>query len=69
MNTSSNYDKIAKRAYQIWEKSGRQQGKENEYWLQAETEINREELQRGGKAGLSPEKTANAGGGRRVFSM
>jgi hypothetical protein len=53
VNTMSNYDKIAQRAYELWDKSGRPQAKETEHWLQAEAEITREELQRGRRSGSS----------------
>jgi hypothetical protein len=35
----SNYDAIAKRAYELWEKAGKPEGQETEHWLQAEKEI------------------------------
>jgi len=35
----SNHEKIAARAYQIWETSGRPGGLELKHWLQAEEEI------------------------------
>jgi hypothetical protein len=44
----SNYDDIAKRAYELWEKAGKPEGQETEQWLQAENEIMR---QRESKAG------------------
>jgi hypothetical protein len=50
----SNYDKIAQRAYQLWEKTGKPQGKETEHWLKAEAEINREQTQRGPRS-MSPQ--------------
>ena len=35
--------RIRERAYEIWEKSGRPEGKTVEHWLQAEAEITAEE--------------------------
>ncbi len=32
-------DEIAKRAYLLWEKGGRQPGHDQEYWFQAEAEL------------------------------
>jgi hypothetical protein len=64
---TANYNKVAQRAYQLWEKSGRPQGKETEHWLQAEAEINREKFQ-GGRA-TSPSSAKPSNGGRRVFTM
>jgi len=64
----SNYDKIAQRAYELWEQSGQPQGKETEHWLQAEAEIKREELQGGPKSG-TPANWSESRRGRRVFAM
>jgi hypothetical protein len=64
----SNYDKIAQRAYELWEKDGQQQGKETEHWLQAETEIKREEVRRGHMSGSSPDES-EARRSRRVFAV
>jgi DUF2934 family protein len=50
----SNYDKIAQRAYALWEKAGRPQGKETEHWLQAEAEINRQQMQSGPRSNSPP---------------
>jgi hypothetical protein len=35
--------RIRERAYQIWERAGRPEGKATEHWLQAEAEISAEE--------------------------
>ena len=32
-------DKIRDRAYEIWDRDGRQSGRDEEYWLQAEREL------------------------------
>jgi hypothetical protein len=69
MNTTSNYDKVSQRAYQLWDNSGRPQGKETEHWLQAEKEIQREELQRRGKSNLAPGKAADSPREQRAYSM
>jgi hypothetical protein len=37
--TSANRDDIAKLAWQIWEREGRQTGRDLEHWLQAEREV------------------------------
>ncbi len=34
-----NYHEIALRAYQLWEEGGRQPGRDQQYWLQAEAEL------------------------------
>ena len=64
----SNYDKIAQRAYELWEQSGQAQGKETEHWLQAESEIHREEQPRGVRTGPSQNGT-EARRGRHVFAL
>ena len=33
------YDKIRERAYEIWNREGRQDGRADEHWLQAEREL------------------------------
>jgi hypothetical protein len=33
------HEKIAQRAYQLWEKDGRKPGLDAKYWLQAENEL------------------------------
>jgi hypothetical protein len=35
--------RVRDRAYQLWEQAGRPEGKSEEFWLQAETEISAEE--------------------------
>jgi hypothetical protein len=67
---TSNYNRIAQRAYDIWERNGRPDGRETEHWLQAESEIRREDQQRGGRQSAPSEKGSNGErGGRRVFTM
>jgi hypothetical protein len=58
----SNYDDIAKRAYELWEKAGKPEGQETEHWLQAENEV----LQRRESKGAARRTTqpANAKGVR-----
>ena len=36
---ASSNEKIAERAYQIWQASGRPDGKDQEHWFQAEREL------------------------------
>ena len=36
-------EEIKKRAYEIWERHGRPQGKEDEFWQQAEQELRKED--------------------------
>ena len=45
------YDQIAQRAYEIWDKEGRPDGKAREHWLRAEEELRKQGLkkQRGKK--------------------
>lgn len=33
------YDKIRRRAYEIWEREGRPSGRQHEHWAQAEREV------------------------------
>ena len=39
-------EKIRQRAYEIWDREGRQEGRDEEYWLQAEREIRKDESQK-----------------------
>jgi Protein of unknown function (DUF2934) len=58
----SNYDEIAKRAYELWEKAGKPEGQETEHWLQAENDIMQKSESRGvGKRAMEP---ANGRGAR-----
>jgi hypothetical protein len=36
MNSDSTNDQIARRAYELWERDGRPEGKATEHWFQAE---------------------------------
>jgi hypothetical protein len=36
-------EEIKKRAYEIWERHGRPEGKEDEFWQQAEQELRNED--------------------------
>lgn len=38
------YEEIAERAFEIWQKEGRIEGKEQDHWLRAETELRKEKL-------------------------
>jgi Protein of unknown function (DUF2934) len=33
------HDKIRQRAYELWDREGRQAGRDEDYWLQAEREL------------------------------
>ena len=57
----SNYDEIAKRAYELWEKAGKPEGRETEHWFQAEQEIAQRESRGTGKRQM---QSANDRGGR-----
>jgi hypothetical protein len=58
----TNYDEIAIRAYELWEKAGKPEGEETEHWLQAEHEIMEKSESKGaGKRSMEP---ANGRGGR-----
>jgi hypothetical protein len=35
----SDYNEVSKRAYELWENAGKPDGKDNEFWLQAEKEV------------------------------
>jgi hypothetical protein len=35
----SDYNEVSKRAYELWENAGKPDGKDNEFWLQAEREV------------------------------
>ncbi len=63
------HEKIAQRAKEIWERDGRQAGKDLEYWLQAERELlsarsgsgnNRNSTGAGGVAPAKANSTAQA---------
>jgi hypothetical protein len=38
------YEDIAKRAFEIWQKEGEVEGREQDHWLQAEAELRKEHL-------------------------
>jgi hypothetical protein len=58
----SNYDQIAKRAYELWEQAGKPEGQETQHWVQAEDEImRRQNSQAAQKRSMQP---ANDRGGR-----
>ncbi len=40
------YDQIARRAFEIWDKEGRPEGKDQEHWLQAEEGLRKEGLKK-----------------------
>jgi hypothetical protein len=42
------YERIQRRAYELWESEGRPEGREHAHWLQAESEIARARSQRVG---------------------
>jgi hypothetical protein len=42
MNTEMNSEEIARRAYSIYEREGRQEGKDFEHWMRAEAELREE---------------------------
>lgn len=56
---------IAVRAYHIWEREGRPQGREHEHWLMAETEVLGKPAKKarpnGGKANTAKATAATAG--------
>ncbi|MEO7299780.1 MAG: DUF2934 domain-containing protein [Verrucomicrobiota bacterium] len=61
------YDQIAKRAFDIWKKEGAVEGREQDHWVRAETELRQEHLkaQKGKKVSskdpsmLKPPKAGN----------
>jgi hypothetical protein len=58
----SNYDEIAKLAYELWEKAGKPEGEETTHWLQAENEVmRRQDSKDPQKRAMQP---ANDRGGR-----
>jgi hypothetical protein len=58
----SNYDEIAKRAYELWEKAGKPEGQETEHWLQAENEVIQRRESKG--ANRQAPQPVNSRGGR-----
>ena len=56
---------IAKRAYEIWEREGRPQGREQQHWDEAATEIDGEAPER---PDAGPESPGNAKAARRSSS-
>jgi hypothetical protein len=59
----SKREKVAARAYEIWEREGRPPNKEAEHWQRAEQEVAREEASRqmGGRSDGAPAPDMNAG--------
>jgi hypothetical protein len=39
---TTEFDDVAKRAFEIWEREGRPEGRDMEHWLQAENELQNE---------------------------
>ncbi len=58
-NNDIDYEKVALRAYHIWNDAGRPDGRHQEHWLQAEAEI-REQLNAAASKAKSPAKKAPA---------
>jgi hypothetical protein len=54
----SNHDGIACVAFQLWEKAGRPEGRDVEFWLEAETSIVATQRPEAQKTKLSSAKTA-----------
>ncbi|HEX4122106.1 MAG TPA: DUF2934 domain-containing protein [Verrucomicrobiae bacterium] len=54
----SDYNEVSKRAYELWENAGKPDGKDSEFWFQAEREVhqgsNGSEKQATGRALQSP---------------
>lgn len=48
------YEDIAKRAFQIWKQEGEIEGKEQDHWLRAETELRQE-----GSKGMKGKKVSS----------
>jgi hypothetical protein len=57
MASQFNSDEIAQRAYQIFEREGRMDGRDMDHWLQAERELR---LERERTGGANPENAQNA---------
>lgn len=49
--TTDHQDRIRQRAHQLWEQEGRPEGRHDEHWKQACTEMGGDELQPGTPAG------------------
>ncbi|HUD45886.1 MAG TPA: DUF2934 domain-containing protein [Candidatus Baltobacteraceae bacterium] len=57
----SNYDEIAKRAYELWEKAGKPEGQETAHWLQAEHDVmQRQDSKGAGKRNAQPANERSA---------
>jgi hypothetical protein len=56
-DTTANHDDIARLAQQIWEREGRQSGRDLEYWLRAECQM----LSNSPRAGNLPQKPSTKG--------
>src|ERR1039457_3280156 len=60
LTSSISHENIARRAYQIWEETGRRDGNETAHWLQAECELHAQHGKTGeggrarGKSGEPP---------------
>lgn len=57
---------IRKRAYHIWEREGRPQGRDFEHWVQAQVELTAEDVGNGGGNGAASKKRSAAGGKPRA---
>jgi hypothetical protein len=61
----ADHEEIAKLARQIWEREGRQSGRDMHYWLQAERQV----LAGGNRADNPPRQTSAAGSSRAGASI
>jgi hypothetical protein len=52
------HEDIAKRAREIWEKEGRPEGRDMEHWLQAETDLHRQQGRHDRSLAEQPERVA-----------
>jgi Protein of unknown function (DUF2934) len=53
-------DRVRERAYALWERDGRREGRSDEYWQQARAEVEAEDAEPGNEIPEEPTKEASS---------
>ena len=53
-------DRVRERAYTLWERDGRREGRSDEYWQQARAEVEAEEAEPGNEIPEEPAKETSS---------
>jgi hypothetical protein len=53
-------DRVRERAYALWERNGRREGRSDEYWQQARAEVEAEEAEPGNEIPEEPAKETSS---------